>query len=48
MRKGALAFLIYCVIVVAFTYPLILHVGSVLPNDAGDPALNTWILWWNT
>ena len=22
--------------------------GSVLPNDAGDPALNTWILWWNT
>ena len=48
MKKGALVFLIYCVVTVALTYPLILQMGSVLPNDAGDPALNTWILWWNT
>lgn len=48
MRKGALVFLIYCAITVALTYPLIRHMGSVLPSDAGDPALNTWILWWNT
>lgn len=48
MKKGVLAFLIYCGITVALTYPLILQTGSVLPNDAGDPALNTWILWWNT
>ena len=39
---------IYCGLTVALTYPLILSIGSVLPNDAGDPALNTWILWWNT
>jgi hypothetical protein len=48
MKKAALVFLVYCGVTVALTYPLILQIGSVLPNDAGDPALNTWILWWNT
>src|SRR5688572_28903530 len=48
MKKGALVFLIYCGITVLLTYPLIVKMASVLPNDAGDPALNTWILWWNT
>src|SRR5688572_29113401 len=43
-----IVFLIYCGFTIAVTYPLILNMGSVLPNDAGDPALNTWILWWNT
>jgi hypothetical protein len=48
MKKGVLVFLVYCGVTIAVTYPLILQIGSVLPNDAGDPALNTWILWWNT
>ena len=48
MKKAGLAFLVYCAITIALTYPLILQMGSVLPNDAGDPSLNTWILWWNT
>ena len=48
MKKGILVFLIYSGITVALTHPLILQLGSVLPHDAGDPALNTWILWWNT
>jgi hypothetical protein len=48
MKKGVLVFLLYCAVTVALTYPFILQMGSVLPNDAGDPALNTWILWWNT
>jgi hypothetical protein len=48
MKKGILVFLLYCGVTVALTYPFILQMGSVLPNDAGDPALNTWILWWNT
>ena len=47
-RPSPVVFLIYCGVTVALTYPLILNMGSVLPNDAGDPALNTWILWWNT
>ena len=49
MKKGALVFLIYCGITVRS------HL-SVDPSDGdrcfrtmpGDPALNTWILWWNT
>jgi hypothetical protein len=45
---GLLAvFVIYCGVTVVLTYPLALHLGSVLPNDPGDPALNTWIFWWN-
>ena len=48
MKTSVRIFLVYCAITVAFTYPLILQIGSVLPNDPGDPALNTWILWWNT
>ena len=48
MKKGAVFFLVYCAVTVALTYPLITQMGSVLPNDAGDPALNTWILWWNS
>ena len=46
--RSWLGFLLYCGFTVVLTYPLILNMGSVLPNDAGDPALNTWILWWNT
>jgi hypothetical protein len=29
------------------TWPLAAHLSRVLPNDLGDPVLNTWILWWN-
>ncbi|MEO5739396.1 MAG: hypothetical protein ABIS29_02245, partial [Vicinamibacterales bacterium] len=48
MRRAWLAVFAYCAITLALTYPLIFQLGSVLPHDAGDPALNTWILWWNT
>ena len=24
------------------------QLGTALPSDLGDPALNSWILWWNT
>lgn len=48
MKRAALAFLFYGGLTIALTHPLIFQLGSVLPGDAGDPALNTWILWWNT
>ena len=48
MKRASLVFLAYCAITIALTYPLVLQIGTVIPNDAGDPALNTWILWWNT
>jgi hypothetical protein len=47
MRRASAAALFYCLVTLALTYPLVLHLGSVFPHDPGDPALNTWILWWN-
>ncbi len=29
------------------TWPLVLHLSTALTHDAGDPALATWILWWD-
>jgi hypothetical protein len=28
-------------------WPLLRHFSSALPSDLGDPALETWIIWWN-
>jgi hypothetical protein len=32
---------------IAWTWPLVLRLGSRVAFDPGDPFLNTWILWWN-
>lgn len=37
----------YLALTIVLTWPLILHPGSVVPNDLGDPLLNTWIMSWN-
>jgi hypothetical protein len=37
----------FLVITLVQTWPLVTELGTVLPNDPGDPVLNTWILWWN-
>ena len=37
----------YAAITLAITWPLATHLSSALTHDAGDPALATWILWWN-
>jgi hypothetical protein len=37
----------YTALVVVLTWPLLLHLSSVLPHDLGDPLLSTSILWWN-
>jgi hypothetical protein len=42
-----LATAIYIVLTAALTWPLILHPGSVVANDLGDPLLNTWLMAWN-
>jgi hypothetical protein len=38
---------LYLALTFALTWPLILHPGSLVPNDLGDPLLNTWIMSWN-
>ena len=42
------AFISYLLITLVLAFPLVRNIGSSLPNDLGDPVLNTWILWWNT
>jgi len=37
----------YAALAVAITWPLAPHLSASLPHDPFDPALNTWILWWN-
>jgi hypothetical protein len=38
---------LYVVLGVALTWPLLLHLGSVGPNDPGDSLLNIFLLAWN-
>ena len=37
----------YFLLTAALTWPLLVHPGSLVPNDLGDPLLNTWILSWD-
>src|SRR5688572_15205418 len=47
MKRTLPVFLLYSLITLALTLPLVRQLGSAFPHDPGDPALNTWILWWN-
>jgi len=39
---------VYTVLSLILTYPLIFELTTAVPNDIGDPLLNTWILAWDT
>lgn len=38
---------IYVLLTVVLTWPLVLHPGSLVPNDLGDSLLNMWLLAWD-
>ncbi|RME50344.1 MAG: hypothetical protein D6790_21375, partial [Caldilineae bacterium] len=40
-------FPLYVLLALLMTYPLVCHLGSVVPQDIGDPLLNTWTLAWD-
>lgn len=42
-----LAAALYCALTVALTWPLALSPASTVPNDLGDPLLNTYLIAWN-
>ena len=46
-RQHVAVAIIFTAIWLVQTWPLVTQIGQVLPNDPGDPILNTWILWWN-
>ena len=39
---------LYACFTVAYTWPLLLALGTSLPNDTGDPGLLSFVLWWNS
>jgi hypothetical protein len=45
IRSHLIAALLYIIITMALTFPLILHMDKYL--DSGDPAFNTWVLAWD-
>jgi hypothetical protein len=48
MKRWLAPTLLYLATTIALTYPLVRHIGSVIPHDLGDPVLNTWLLWWSS
>ena len=46
-RRAAWALLLFCALSVVWTRPLGRYLGSRIPNDPGDPVLNTYLLGWN-
>ena len=47
LKPAVLAAVVYILLTVALTWPLAVRPASLVPNDVGDPLLNTWILAWN-
>ena len=43
----AAAIAAYAALTVAMTWPLVGHLGAVVPKDLGDPLFSTWAMWWN-
>lgn len=47
IRAALVTGLFFTALTLWLTYPLIVHLGSLVPSDPGDPFLNTWLIWWN-
>lgn len=47
-RTTILVLVVYSLLAIGLTYPLISHLTNAVPNDIGDPLLNTWILAWDS
>jgi hypothetical protein len=47
-RSPALVFLFFTLLALGLTMPLVTQLTHAVPNDIGDPLLNTWILAWNS
>jgi hypothetical protein len=43
-----LVLLLYLALSLILTYPLLFNLSRAVPNDIGDPLLNTWILAWDS
>ena len=41
------ALVLYALVALVITYPLVRHLAEAVPGDIGDPLLNTWIIAWD-
>jgi hypothetical protein len=48
LLRSAIILAIYTLLTLILTYPLIFNLMTTVPNDIGDPLLNTWILAWDS
>ncbi len=48
LQSPTLTLLLYTLLTLALTHPLIFNLTSGIPSDIGDPLLNTWILAWDS
>jgi hypothetical protein len=46
-RACFIAFAAYALLAIVLTFPIVLHLSSVVPHDIGDPLVSASILWWN-
>jgi hypothetical protein len=47
VARWAAAAVAYTALTGAMYFPVVAAFFSRIPNDPGDPLLNTWLLWWN-
>ncbi len=48
MNPNPLILLIYILLTLALTHPLVFNLTAAVPSDIGDPLLNAWILAWDS
>jgi hypothetical protein len=48
LLRSAIVLAIYTLLTLILTHPLIFNLTTTVPNDIGDPLLNTWILAWDS
>jgi len=46
--RSVYIFAIYSLLTLLLTHPLLFNLTTAVPNDIGDPLLNTWILAWDS
>lgn len=47
-RINLTLFIAYTLVTLVLTHPLLFNLTTAVPNDIGDPLLNTWILAWDS
>ena len=47
LKEAAAVVIVFAALSLIATFPLVLHLGRVLPGDYGDPLFTSWLLGWD-